>query len=72
MTIALRSLLIGGVRPFGPNGVPSGIDKRAAAGAIHLGREGFAGDAQGDRHRHGGPPKAVHHYPFEHYAAWNA
>lgn len=26
---------------------------------------------QGDRVRHGGPEKAVHHYPFEHYAAWS-
>jgi MOSC domain-containing protein YiiM len=25
---------------------------------------------QGDRDRHGGPEKAVHHYPFDHYEAW--
>ncbi|MBB3999765.1 MOSC domain-containing protein YiiM [Aureimonas pseudogalii] len=37
---------------------------------VRLRRDGFSGDAQGDRKRHGGPDKAVHHYPFEHYAKW--
>jgi MOSC domain-containing protein YiiM len=31
---------------------------------------GFEGDEQGDRRHHGGPEKAVHHYPEAHYAAW--
>ena len=29
---------------------------------------GQGGDAQGDRRVHGGPEKAVHYYPAEHYA----
>lgn len=66
----LRQLLVGPVAPLGAGGVPSGIDKRAVAGRVWLGHAGFAGDAQGDRRHHGGPEKAVHHYPFEHYALW--
>ena len=32
-------------------------------------REGLAGDMQADLRVHGGPEKAVHYYPAEHYAA---
>ncbi len=72
ITAAIRidQLLTGPVRPLGTRAAPSGIDKHAAAGRLWLGREGLAGDAQGDRKHHGGPEKAVHHYAFEHYAAW--
>ena len=30
----------------------------------------LAGDQQGEPPGHGGPDKAVHHYAFDHYAAW--
>ncbi len=63
-------LLIGGLRPLGPRGEPSGIAKSSVKGPVLLGAEGLAGDAQGDRKHHGGPEKALHHYPFEHYACW--
>jgi len=39
---------------------------------VLLRRIGFEGDAQGDTVRHGGPEKAVHHYPFDHYAEWTS
>lgn len=71
MTIA-DEILTGSLAPLGPRAAPSGIDKRPVAGRLFLGREGLAGDAQGDRKHHGGPEKALHHYPFEHYALWNA
>ena len=72
ITAAIRidQLLTGPVRPLGTRAAPSGIDKHPAAGRVWLGREGLAGDAQGDRKHHGGSEKAVHHYAFEHYAAW--
>lgn len=70
--VTVSALLVGGVRPLGEKGVPSGIDKRPAARPLRIGREGIEGDAQGDRRHHGGPDKAVHHYPFDHYAAWRA
>ncbi|MDP2058036.1 MAG: MOSC domain-containing protein, partial [Thiobacillus sp.] len=63
-------LLIGQARAFGPNGEPSAIDKHGVATPLRLSVTGFLGDEQGDPSRHGGPDKAVHHYPFEHYAAW--
>ncbi|KQT60741.1 MULTISPECIES: MOSC domain-containing protein [unclassified Aureimonas] len=72
MKTILGALLVGDISPFGPVSVPSGIDKRPVQAPVRLCREGFFGDAQGDRKRHGGPDKAVHHYPSEHYAKWLA
>lgn len=68
--VPIRALLVGGVQPLGDKAVPSGIDKHPVAKPVRIGREGIEGDAQGDRRHHGGPEKAVHHYAFEHYAAW--
>jgi len=70
MATHLESLLIGAVRPLGVKATPSGIDKRPVAAPLRLNRDGFDGDAHGDRKNHGGPQKAVHHYPYEHYATW--
>lgn len=67
---AAVQLLIGQARAFGPNGEPSAIDKQGVATPLRLFVTGFVGDEQGDPSRHGGPDKAVHHYPFEHYLAW--
>ncbi|PWR23976.1 MOSC domain-containing protein [Zavarzinia compransoris] len=72
MTVAITHLLTGRLAPLGPRAVPSGIDKQPVDGPRRLTRTGFAGDAQGDLRHHGGPDKAVHHYPFDHYAAWAA
>ncbi|MCB1884898.1 MAG: MOSC domain-containing protein [Geminicoccaceae bacterium] len=70
MTVAVRAVLVGSVAPLGRHRVPSGIAKRPAAGPVDVRRDGLAGDAQGDRRHHGGPEKALHHYPFDHYAHW--
>ncbi|WP_235445324.1 MOSC domain-containing protein [Gulbenkiania mobilis] len=66
----LDTLLVGQPQPFGPNGEVSAIAKHAMAGTLLLEHRGLSGDAQGDRRYHGGPDKAVHHYPAEHYAHW--
>src|SRR5690606_16433169 len=50
----------------------SAIDKRPLEGAVRIDELGVAGDEQGDTRVHGGVDKAVHHYPFEHYATWRA
>jgi MOSC domain-containing protein YiiM len=63
-------LLIGRAIPFGPNGEPSAIGKQCATGPLHLSVSGLLGDEQGDHLHHGGPDKALHHYPGEHYAVW--
>lgn len=50
----------------------SGIVKAPVDRPLALGTEGLEGDEQADRRVHGGIEKAVHHYPFDHYAAWQA
>lgn len=68
----LRELRRGAVRPFGPAGVPSGIDKQPVFGPILAGPLGLSGDAQGDTRRHGGVDKALHAYPVAHLPFWAA
>lgn len=70
MTVAIRAILVGTVSPLGPRGVASGIDKHAVSGPVAVRFDGLAGDEQGDRKHHGGPEKAIHHYPFDHYETW--
>lgn len=69
MTV-IDQLLVGKLSSLGPRAAPSGIDKRPVSGALYLDLEGFGEDVQGDRKHHGGPEKAVHHYPFDHYDYW--
>lgn len=66
----LLALQIGGISQLGIEGVLSGIDKTPVDRAVNLSLCGFEGDRQGDTSKHGGPEKAVHHYPFDHYAVW--
>jgi MOSC domain-containing protein YiiM len=53
-------------------GSRSGIDKQVRTGKVYCHTLGLVGDEQGDLRVHGGPDKAVHHYPSEHCAAWRA
>lgn len=62
----------GRVRPLGPKGVPSAIDKTEVPGPVRAGTLGLAGDEQGDRRHHGGADKAVHAYAVAHYPHWAA
>lgn len=71
--VELRGLFLAtSLRPLGPRALPSGVDKRPvpAGTRLHVGRDGIEGDLHGDTRVHGGPEKAIHHYPFEHYAWW--
>lgn len=63
-------LLAGRVEPLGPKGIASGIAKRPLPGPWTVSSEGLLDDVQADLRHHGGPEKALHHYPFDHYAAW--
>lgn len=65
-------LLTGRAAPLPGSDQKSGIAKHPVDRPLRLGPEGFEGDEQADRRVHGGPEKAVHHYPFDHYAAWRA
>ncbi|MGE5467769.1 MAG: MOSC domain-containing protein [Ignavibacteria bacterium] len=66
--MAMVILFAGGIRPLPPENEPTGMFKRACEAPVWLGSEGLAGDAQADRRVHGGPYKALHQYPVEHYA----
>ncbi|KPV41198.1 molybdenum cofactor sulfurase [Thiohalorhabdus denitrificans] len=70
MRSRLKALLMGTVQPLTERGPASGIHKTPVARSLWLGEEGLEGDAQGNRRHHGGPDKALHHYPWEHYAHW--
>jgi MOSC domain-containing protein YiiM len=67
----VRAVLTGRTRVV-PPGFVTGIDKRERPGLVRVGTEGLDGDEQGDRRVHGGPDKAVHLYPREHYEPWIA
>jgi MOSC domain-containing protein YiiM len=61
-------LFMGGIRPLPPDNKPTGIFKSEIVMPAWVGNEGLTGDAQADRHVHGGPDKALHQYPVAHYA----
>lgn len=70
--VPLLAVHVGRVAGIGPQGVPSGIDKRPLDARVLVTRQGLVGDAQADRRHHGGVDKALHHYPAEHYQVWRA
>lgn len=70
LSIPLLALNIGRIHPLGRDRLPSGIDKRPVSSAVQVTRTGLVGDEQADRLHHGGPDKALHHYPAEHYDHW--
>ncbi len=69
MPFPIRALLAGRVQPLS-RGEGSAIAKHPLSGAVQIGLFGIAGDEQADQRRHGGRDKALHHYPFDHYARW--
>lgn len=69
---SIRAILIGNAQPLGNAGVLSGIAKQPIAGEIQFNLMGLAGDEQADSRVHGGFDKAVHFYPWPHYASWRA
>lgn len=70
LSVRVNALLTGCAKPYSRPGSFSGIDKHPLNASVHIGELGLSGDQQGDPRVHGGPDKAVHHYPFEHYADW--
>lgn len=68
----LQALLSGTCAPLSPRSDLSAIAKRPVVGCRWLGPLGLDGDEHGDTVRHGGPEKALHHYPLEHYGYWEA
>ncbi len=70
MTHDVLAVLTGKVTPFRGPREPSAIAKSPREGPIAVGPLGLAGDEQADLSVHGGPDKAIHHYPFDHYPFW--
>ncbi len=65
------ALLSGTAQPFA-RGELSAIAKGPIAGPVKIGRLGIEGDEQADPRYHGGPDKALHHYPSDHYVFWGS
>ncbi|PVZ83571.1 MOSC domain-containing protein [Serratia sp. S1B] len=59
---------LGPIQPY--EGHPSAIAKRLVEGVINLTPLGLEGDEQAEKTYHGGPDRALCHYPREHYAHW--
>ncbi|AXQ30844.1 MOSC domain-containing protein [Solimonas sp. K1W22B-7] len=67
MQLLVSHVFAGSVRPMPGDGRPTGIFKDPVAGPVDIGPEGLLSDAQADRRVHGGPEKAVHHFPLENH-----
>ncbi|WP_434637705.1 6-hydroxyaminopurine reductase [Klebsiella sp. I138] len=63
------NVYIGRVRDY-PGSRPSAIHKIQVDGELTLGELGLEGDEQAEIKIHGGPDRALCHYPREHYADW--
>lgn len=71
MNVAVKAICVGLPKPF--NGAElSAIDKRPVNGPVNIRSFGIEGDMVADTKHHGGRDMAVHHYPHDHYADWDA
>ncbi len=68
MRSEILSIHTGKAAPFG--GERSAIAKTPREGPVAVGWLGLEGDEQADLAVHGGPDKAIHHYPYDHYPFW--
>jgi MOSC domain-containing protein YiiM len=69
--VKVLALLAGKAKPFA-RGESSAIAKSTVQGSVRIGLLGLEGDEQADLSVHGGPDKAIHHYPSDHYPFWAA
>ncbi len=69
MTDAVDILaFVGQIRPLPESGRPTGMYKSPLKQPMQIDYDGFVGDQQAYRRVHGGPEKAIHLYPADHYA----
>lgn len=69
--LTVEAVLTGRAEPLRGD-EPSAIAKTEETGPVEIGVLGLIGDEQADLRVHGGPDKAVHHYPRDHYAFWES
>jgi MOSC domain-containing protein YiiM len=67
MQITIAGVYAGTVQAMPEDGRPTAIFKTPVQGPVRVMRDGLEGDQQADRRVHGGPDKAVHHFPAENY-----
>lgn len=72
MQVRIDAIYTGVAQAMPDDGRPTAIFKTPRRDVLGIGREGLAGDVQADRRVHGGPDKAVHQFPAEHYARFAA
>ena len=72
LSAEIIGVFAGGAQDLWPGRPPSAIAKRPVSGPMRVGPLGLVADAQADSTVHGGPEKARHHYPAEHYPDWRA
>ncbi|MES0872675.1 MOSC domain-containing protein [Sinimarinibacterium thermocellulolyticum] len=72
MQTRIDQVYAGCVQPMPNDGRPTGIFKTPVDGPVQVGEHGIVIDAQADRRVHGGPEKAVHHFPAKNYARLRA
>ena len=66
----IDALFTGKIARFTDTGETSAIAKHPVHGPVGIGFRGLEGDSQADLLVHGGPDKAIHHYPRDHYGWW--
>ncbi|MBY6142225.1 MOSC domain-containing protein [Leisingera daeponensis] len=71
LSIPVVGIFAGAVEHRWPEKPPSAIGKQPVTGRVEIGEAGLTCDAQADLTVHGGPDKALHHYPADHYPAWS-
>ena len=52
-------------------GFDTAIDKLAVKEPVYLSETGLEGDECAEKRHHGGPERALHQYPLEHYHYWS-
>ena len=71
MNVTVEAICTGLPKPF--NGAElNAIDKQPVIGKVTIRSFGIEGDMVADTVNHGGQDMAVHHYPRDHYAGWDA
>ena len=68
--VVVEGLFVGRSRERWADRPPSAIHKSEASTSVYLTSTGFEWDEQADLTVHGGPEKALHHYPADHYSTW--
>lgn len=70
MSMPIGAVLAGKAAVFNDKGEKSAIAKTPLDGPVRVGFLGLEPDEQADLSVHGGPDKAIHHYPRDHYPFW--